>query len=314
MRRLLTAAEAEPALRRQALEALLGAGDKQLAPTLQQLLTDSALRGPALRGLAAYADSQTPAVILKMYPSLGADEKRDALHTLTARAAYGRALLDAIAAKTVAPAEVSADLVRQLRNLRDKELDRHIGEVWGIVRATPADRKELMAKYSKLLSAPGQSAPDRSLGRAIFAKTCQQCHTLFGVGGNVGPDITGANRASLDYLLENILDPSAVIQKEYTVTVIETKDGRLITGIVRSENMVALTVVTANNTLIVPRADIESRTSSKDSMMPEDLLKALTTEEVRGLFAYLQGPGQVPLPAASAANPAPRKTREKVNP
>ena len=56
---------------------------------------------------------------------------------------------------------------------------------------------------------------DLSLGRALFAKTCAKCHTLFGVGGKVGPDITGSNRANLDYLLENILDPSAVIPKEY---------------------------------------------------------------------------------------------------
>ena len=52
----------------------------------------------------------------------------------------------------------------------------------------------------------------------MFAKTCQQCHTLYGVGGKVGPDITGSNRANLDYLLENILDPSAVIPNEYKAT------------------------------------------------------------------------------------------------
>jgi len=300
MRHMLTAREADPALRRQALETLLQAGDKQLAPLLQQLLADPVLRAAALKGLAAYSDPHTPTAIWKIYPTLDQAEKRDALHTLTARAAYGRALLDAIATKKIAPSEVSADLVRQLRNLNDKDLDRRIVEVWGIVRATPAARKELMAKYRKLLTTAGPMPPDRSLGRAIFATTCQQCHTLFGVGGNVGPDITGSDRANLDYLLENILDPSAVIQKEYTVTVIELKDGRVVTGIVRSETTVALTVVTANNTLTVPRADIDARVSSKDSMMPDDLLKALTPNEVRGLFAYLQSPAQVPLQAASA--------------
>ena len=52
----------------------------------------------------------------------------------------------------------------------------------------------------------------------MFAKTCQQCHTLYGVGGKVGPDITGSNRPNLDYLLENILDPSAVIPNDYKAT------------------------------------------------------------------------------------------------
>ena len=49
---------------------------------------------------------------------------------------------------------------------------------------------------------------DVNLGRAVFAKTCLNCHTLYGVGGKVGPEITGANRGNIDYLLENILDPS----------------------------------------------------------------------------------------------------------
>ena len=93
-----------------------------------------------------------------------------------------------------------------------------------------------MAKYRTLLTAPTKTPPDRSLGRALFAKTCQQCHTLFGVGGNVGPDITGSNRASLDYLLENILDPSAVIPKEYAATVITLNNGRTITGIINAHS------------------------------------------------------------------------------
>jgi putative membrane-bound dehydrogenase-like protein len=299
MRRLLANEHADAGQRHNALDVLLRAGDKQLAPVLLRLLTDRELRGAALRGLAAYADPEAPAAILKTYPSLETSEKRDALHTLTARVAYGRALLDAIAGRQIAATEVSADLVRQLRNLNDKDLDRRIADVWGVVRATAADRKLLMVKYRKLLAAPGQPLPDRSLGRAVFAKTCQQCHTLFGVGGNVGPDITGSNRANLDYLLENILDPSAVIQKEYTATVIELKDGRVITGIVRGETPAALTVVNANGTLVIPRGEIETRATSKDSMMPDDLLKALSAHEVRSLIAYLQSPSQVALPAAA---------------
>src|SRR5262249_41815003 len=136
---------------------------------------------------------------------------------------------------------------------------------------------------------------DVSLGRALFAKTCQQCHVLFGVGGKVGPDITGANRANLDYLLENVLDPSAVIPKEYAVTILTLQDGRIITGIVREQTPAALTVVTATETLTVPRGDVDSLTPSNTSMMPDDQLKPMSDHEVRSLFAYLQSPAQVPL-------------------
>ena len=105
--------------------------------------------------------------------------------------------------------------------------------------------------------------------------------------------MTGSNRANLDYLLENILDPSAVIPKEYAASVVETKDGRTLTGIVRADSKVALTLVTVNETLVLPRGEIEGVNVSKISMMPEDLLKQLSEGEVRSLIAYLQSPVQV---------------------
>ena len=133
------------------------------------------------------------------------------------------------------------------------------------------------------------------LGRAVFARTCQQCHALFGVGGDVGPELTGSNRADLDYVLTNVLDPSALIGKDYMAQVIATTDGRVLTGIVRAEDKDAITLVTANETLTLPVADVEERRPSEQSMMPEDLWANLSEAEFRGLIAYLAGPSQVPM-------------------
>jgi putative heme-binding domain-containing protein len=294
MRSLLADARAPAGARRTALTSLLDARDQELAPLLQGVLDAPELRGQALRGLAMYEDPKTPGVILKMFAALPPAEKRDALNTLSARPAYASALLDAIAAKKVAAADVSADVVRQLRNLKNKDIDRRIGDVWGVVRDTPADRARQITTYRGKILGPGPQ-PDLALGRAVFAKTCQQCHVLFGVGGKVGPEITGANRADLNYLLENILDPSAVIPKEYAATVIEMKDGRVITAIVKEETPTALTVVTANETLTLPVREIAERTPSKLSMMPDDQLKPFSEREVRSLIAYLQSPKQTPV-------------------
>jgi putative membrane-bound dehydrogenase-like protein len=294
MRTLVADPGVSAAERQSALTSLLDAKDKQLAPILQRVLSEPALRGAALRGLAAYDDAKTPDLVLKLFPSLNSAEKRDALNTLSARPAYAVALLDAIATKKVAAADVSADVVRQLRNLKNKDVERRIGEVWGVVRDTPADRARMIVEYRKKLLGPGPQ-PDVALGRAVFAKTCQQCHVLYGVGGKVGPEITGSNRADLNYLLENILDPSAVIPKEYAATVLEMKDGRVLTGIVKDETADSLTVVTANETLTLPVREIETRVPSKQSMMPDDQLKPFSDREVRSLIAYLQGPAQTPI-------------------
>src|SRR5262249_13556818 len=133
----------------------------------------------------------------------------------------------------------------------------------------------------------------------MVAKHCQHGRPVWPVGGEVGPDITGGNRASLDYLLENILDPSAIIPKEYIATKIDLKNGRVVTGIVKEETKAALTVVTQNETLTIPVADIDDRTPSSVSMMPDDLLKELNPHQIRSLIAYLQSPGQVPLLATA---------------
>jgi putative heme-binding domain-containing protein len=292
---VLTDTGAGDAARLAALSALLASHDPALAPILQKLISDPAMRGAALRGLAAYDDSRTPEAILGAFSSLDSHEKRDAVNTLAARVSYALALLDAVAAKKVTAADIPADVVRQMRNLGAQALDRRIAETWGIVRATPADRATLIAQWRKKLITPSSSPPDVALGRAIFARTCQQCHMLYGVGGKVGPDITGSNRASLDYLLENILDPSAVIPKEYAASVLHLKNGRVITGIVHAETPTALTVVTATETLTVSRDDVEERLQSEVSMMPDDLLKQVSEAEVRALVAYLQSPMQTPL-------------------
>jgi putative membrane-bound dehydrogenase-like protein len=298
LRQLVVSPEADADARQRALTALLDARDKELPPILQKLVRDPALCGVAVRGLASYDDPKTPEVILAAYASLNSQEKRDALNTLAARAGYGKALIEAVAAKKIAATDVSADIVRQLRNLHDPGLDRRIAEVWGLVRTTPADRARMIAAARRLVTGRGQP-PDLPLGRAVFAKTCQQCHILFGTGGKVGPELTGSNRANLDYLLENILDPSAVIPKEYVATLIELKDGRVVTGIVRGETPAALTVITATEPLTIPRGDIESVHASAVSMMPDDLLKPLKPEEVRSLIAFLQSPAQVPLLATT---------------
>ncbi len=149
-----------------------------------------------------------------------------------------------------------------------------------------------------MLTAKHREPPDPSLGRAVYAKVCQQCHTLFGVGGQVGPDLTGSNRADLDYLLSNVLDPSALIGKDYQAHVVATADGRVLTGIIRAEDKDSITLVTANETLTIPKSEIEERRTSEQSMMPEDLWKALSEFEIRSLVSYLASAAQVPLPAA----------------
>jgi putative heme-binding domain-containing protein len=281
--------------RRSALESLLTARDAELPTLLQGLLSDATLRGPAIRGLARFEAPGSAEAVVKIYPELNATEKRDALNMLSSRATYAKPLLAAASSGTVPKKDLTAEIVRQLRNLKNAELDAEVQKVWGAFREASADKKQEIEKYRQIYRAGGSQPGDAIRGRAVYARTCQQCHTLFDIGGTVGPDITGSARADLQYILENIVDPNAVIPNEYRTSTITTKDDRILTGIVKKDEANGLTVATANETLIIPKGDIESVHVSEISMMPEGLLAPLTDQEVRDLIYYLGRPGQVPL-------------------
>ena len=287
---------ADAAARRTALESLLGIRDPELPPVLQKLVADPAVRGTALRGLATYDDAATPAAVLGAYASYAGTEKRDALNTLASRTAFAKPLLVAVADGKVAKTDLTADLVRQLRNLKDDGIKARLTELWGVMQETSPDMQKEVERVTRLYWAGGSTPGVAPRGRVVFNKVCAQCHTLFDSGGHVGPDITGANRGDLDYLLQNILFPNAVIPNEYRATTVETKDDRVITGIVKEQTAAALSIQTANELVTIPRAEVKSTSTSDQSLMPEGLISQLKEQEIRDLLYYLSRPGQVALP------------------
>lgn len=282
--------------RRSALRALLTAKDPEMPGILQGLVQDPALGGDAIRGLAASGDSGTPGAILSAYTGLNDAAKRDAMNTLASRPAFARPLLAAVEQGTVPKQALTADLLRQLRSLNDADVKAALEKVYGTFRESTADKQKLIDKYKAVYFAGGSTPGDAPRGRVVYNRICAQCHTLFDVGGKVGPDLTGSARTDLDYILQNMVDPNAVIPNEYRTLTIELKDDRVLTGIVKSQDQNALTVATANETLVLPRKDVASIQQGELSMMPEGLLDTLPDQEVRDLIYYLRQAAQASLP------------------
>lgn len=299
MREIAQDSTAATSTRRQALKSLVDVRDPDFGPVLLKLIADPELRFDAIGALAAYDIPRAADLLLDSYPDFSAREKRAALATLASRPAYAKRLLESVGNERISASELPADLVRQLKNLRDDEVNRLISEFWGSIRHTAADKAELISEYRWLLNSRPDYVPDLSMGRAVFAKNCQQCHTLFGTGGKVGPDLTGSNRADRNYILTNIVDPSAVMAKEYMSNVVVTTDGRVITGIIKSESDDTLTVQTPDQIVTLPAGEVDEVYPSETSMMPDNLLQPLNDEQVRSLIAYLASSGQVPLYAAA---------------
>ncbi|HEY6168464.1 MAG TPA: PVC-type heme-binding CxxCH protein, partial [Verrucomicrobiae bacterium] len=296
LRETLSDSNADSGSRASALDALLNAKDPSLAPSLQRLLGDEALRRQAVRALATYDDAWTPWLLLAVYKQLAAPEQRDALATLASRPTYARVLVGALEQKSVTARDLTAETVRQIRSLNQPDLNAKLDEFWGTVREAAADKLKEIERYKAIYKAGYSSPGDASRGRVIFNRICAQCHTLFESGGKVGPDLTGSARADLDYILQNMVDPNAVIPNDYRASTVEMKDERSIMGIIKQADDKSVTIVTATEVSTLPRNEIKSMRQSEISMMPEGLLTPLNDQEVRDLIFYLRSPGQVPLP------------------
>ena len=193
--------------------------------------------------------------------------------------------------------EISTYTARQLKESGDKTLAKRVDKLWGTLRKLPAEKEKLFADYRKKLTPGLIKKADPGMGRQHFQRLCVGCHQMFGEGGTVGPELTGSQRTNLDYLLENLIDPSAAVSKDYQLEIIETKSGRVVAGVITSETDTTIKVKSINEEIALSVSEIKKRTRSPVSMMPEGLLQTLTTEQALELIAYLSSPRQVALPA-----------------
>lgn len=296
LRKVLVDRKAKLTKRQKALASLIDARDAKLPGVLRGLLKEEVLQREALRGLGAFEDAKTPQSILAILLKLDAAGKRDALTTLASRVSYAKALMAAIDKGEVKANELPADIVRQLRAHGQKDINTKLDKVWGVSRSTPKAKLMEIAKYKKLLEAKPAKPVNLSRGRALFQRTCAQCHKLYGEGGEIGPDITGSNRNNLDYLLTNMLDPNAEIPNDYRTTILRTKDNRILVGVVRRSEGQLVTMATPTEVVTMAKSDVASIDQQNFSMMPEGLVLAFKQDELHDLVAYLRGTGQVPLP------------------
>ncbi len=279
--------------RRQALRGLVGRKRSELIDQLPKLLADDSLRREAIRAMAAFDDDGLADTLLKQYSQYNEQDKLEVVHTLAARSGSGWKLTMAIKDGTIPRRDVPAYVARILRRV----VGNGFVEVWGSIDELSADKEAQLTKYRSMMTITAISTANPSNGRLLFNRVCASCHKLFGHGGVIGPDITGSNRSDTEYLISNILTPSAVIQDAYKMNIVLTEDGRVYSGVVATENKRVLKLGVANETepVTIAKSEIESRKVASVSMMPDGLLDTLNDNEVLDLLSYLKSMRQVEL-------------------
>jgi putative heme-binding domain-containing protein len=280
------------------VEALGQIGDASCVPRLLPLLAleeQHDVEIAVLHAIARFDDDRIMGKILAEYPRYSDKLKGICRQVLFSRAAWAMGFLKEVAQKKFDPKSVSPDELRGLDVFADPKLDQLVRKHWG--RVTGGTPEEKLADVRRLNNDLRAAAGNLRDGYAIFKEHCAKCHKLFGEGETIGPDLTTANRADRDYLLTNLVDPSNFIRVEYLSVQIVTGDGRILTGLIAAETPTNLTLVNSKaEKITLSRGDIEEMNTSQVSQMPEDVLKPLSPQQLRDLFAYLQSNGPVNAP------------------
>jgi putative heme-binding domain-containing protein len=288
--------KADISARKAALQSLIEANPPDLRAVCEQLLGSRFINTVAVRGLSRFDDPALGEKLAKSYRSFIGIERPVLIETLLSRPAFAKSLLAEVAAGKIPRADITPFHARQIRGFNDPALNKLLTEAWGDLREPAADKKALIAKLKARLTPATLAHADLPAGRATFTTFCATCHRLYGAGGEIGPDLTGSGRDNLDYLLDNIADPSAVVNADFRMSIVEMKDGRTLAGVVPAHTAKTITIRALTGSTTVERADIKKFEQSAASMMPEGLLEALSETQVRDLIAYLMQKSQVPMP------------------
>lgn len=274
------------------VEAIAAVGELQIGAAIDPLLklVDShspAIGQAALDAVARFNDERIATSLLTKLPAMPPALRARACDVLLARKPWAALLLETVDRGQLAPEAITVDQLRSVALHNDDALDALVKKHWGAIRSgTPEERLAEMRRINNDLRA---AAGDPTAGKALFTKHCATCHRLFGEGNQVGPELTHANRKNTAELLATIVDPSAVVRREYANFQLQTTDGRVLTGLLVEQAAGSVTLLNAKNQrTTIPRDQVETIRESTVSLMPENLLAPLAPQELRDLFGYLQ--------------------------
>jgi putative heme-binding domain-containing protein len=246
-----------------------------------------------LRALATFGGDDIGYAITGAWRSFSLPTRRVASEVLVLRSKWRRALLTALDQKMVEPIDVSATARRALARSEDATVRERADRVLGKYRAPGQDKLKLIADKRKIVLA---GEPDVKNGYEIAKRTCFVCHKLHGEGADVGPDLTGVGRSSIEALLHNIIDPNEVVGNGYGTTEVELKDGSSVSGRIVEDSPTRLKLVAsgpiehilAKSEIATENGQPKVRTSEL-SLMPEGL-EQMSDKDFRDMIWYLLNP------------------------
>jgi putative membrane-bound dehydrogenase-like protein len=276
-----------------AREAKDDAAKAELLKLLKNEKQNQTLLSEAVRSLAVFGGDEIGYAMTDAWKNFGIPTRRAAADVLVTRSKWSRALMAAIDQKVADPQDVSATARRALANSPDSTVVDQANRLLGKYRATGQDKLKLIAEKRTLaLAAQG----DAQNGHEVAKRVCFVCHKLYSEGADVGPDLTGVGRSTLEALLHNIIDPNEVVGNGYGTTEVELKDGRSVSGRIVEDTPSRLRLMASgpieHNIARSEIAEVNGKPAirtSELSLMPEGL-EQMPDKDFRDLVWYLLNP------------------------
>jgi len=242
-----------------------------------------------LRALSTIGGDGGETAIVRNWKNFPPAARRTAADVLVSRSSWVNAFLDAVKDKTISPSEISASVMRTIANYKNENFNRRMERFVGKYREPAADKVELTREKRKAVL---NGEPNFARGHELTTKACLVCHKFYGEGAEVGPDLTGVGRSTLDALLANVIDPNQIIGKGYENVMIETKDGRSVSGrmVENSDSQIKLLAAGPVEN-VVAKSDIASMKVSELSVMPEGL-EQMSDADFRDMIWFILNPPQ----------------------
>lgn len=290
VREVFSDEKASTAQRMAALNALIRAEDSGLLDLVAKVLdsgaTDADLKAQVFGSLSRLDDPQVAKMILDRYSKMDTNLQARAIELLTQRSVWAKQLFGAIAQKKIPVTAINVNQARRLKDLNDAELTKLLAAHWGQAReGRDPNRDTLIAEIRQLIR---KTPADPLAGEKVFKRLCAQCHKIYGEGAEVGPDITLNGRNDFNQLLSNVFDPSLVIGAGYRSYTVLTNGGRVLNGLLVEDSPQRVVLkVQGGKQEVIARDDIDEFKVSEISLMPEQLEKQLTPQEIADLFAFI---------------------------
>jgi putative membrane-bound dehydrogenase-like protein len=241
-----------------------------------------------IRALGKVGVEGTAPALIKAWRTLPPEARTAAVSVLASRPAWAGRLISAVEKNAIAAADIPLSVRRQLVRIGDKRLRTRIQALLGRERESSAEIRQIISdKKRVMLNGPVDFAD----GHVQAKQACLLCHKFYGEGGEVGPDLTGVGRATLDALLTNVIDPNQVIGNGYEQVTVTTKDDRTVSGRLVEDAPERVTIVGINLRETIPRSQIASLHVSDVSVMPEGF-EQIEDAAFRNLMWYFYQPPQ----------------------